>query len=85
MADRIYNIPLRKEVQKVPRYKRANKAIRAIKEFLKKHIKEDVKLGRYLNMKVLEHGRKNVPHHVEVRVFSETKGEKGKEETYFKA
>lgn len=85
MANRIYNIPLRKEVRKAPKYMRANKAIRAIKKFLKRHVKEDVKIGKYLNHKVLEHGRKNVPHHVEVEVFKKSKGEKDKKEEYYLA
>ena len=57
MAEKIYNIPLRKEFRKGPKYKRANKAIRAIRSFLKKHVKQDVKIGKYLNHKILEHGR----------------------------
>ena len=63
-----YNIPLRKEVMKVPKYKRANKAIRAIRKFLLRHVKENVLIGGSLNRKVLEHGRKNVPHHVQVEI-----------------
>ncbi len=85
MKERIYNIPLRKEFRKAPKYKRANKAIRAIRKYLKRHVKEDVKLGKYLNMKVLEHGRKNVPHHVEVQVTKESRGEKDKKVEYFLA
>ena len=37
--ERIYVIPLRKKVKVVPRYKKANKAIRTIKEFLVRHMK----------------------------------------------
>jgi len=78
--ERIYSIPLRKEVSKVPRYKRANKAAIAVREFLQKHMKcKNVKLGRYLNMKILENGRKNVPHHVEVKVVKENIKIKDKE------
>lgn len=70
--ERIYSIPLRKEARKGPKYMQANKAVRAIREFLQKHMKcKNVKLGRYLNMKVLEHGRKNIPHHVEVKAVKE--------------
>ena len=63
-----YNIPLRKEVMKVPKYKRANKAIRALRKFLLRHVKADVLIGGSLNRKILEHGRKNVPHHVQVEI-----------------
>ena len=71
MADleRTYNVPLRKGVMKAPRYMRANKAVRVLRSFLERHMKTDtVKLGPYLNSKLLERGRKNVPHHVEVKV-----------------
>ena len=56
--EREYVIPLRKEVLKVPAYKRAKKAIRAIKEFLAKHMRVDerdvrkVKIDMYLNNEV---------------------------------
>ncbi|MBU4503027.1 MAG: 60S ribosomal protein L31, partial [Nanoarchaeota archaeon] len=70
MADdkeRTYNIPLRKEWLKVPIYKRTSKAIRAIREFMKKHMKtEDIKLGKYLNLEVWKHGYKNPPHKISV-------------------
>ncbi len=70
--ERTYNIPLRKGYRKAPKYKRANKAIRVIREFLQRHMKsKNVKLGPYLNQEVLKHGRKNVPHHVEVKTVKE--------------
>ena len=37
--EREHIIPLRKEWRKVPRYKRANKAVKAVKEFLARHMK----------------------------------------------
>jgi large subunit ribosomal protein L31e len=65
--ERVYNIPLRKEWLKAPRHKRSKKAMKAVREFLMKHMKsEDVKLGRHLNEKVWEHGIKRPPHHVKV-------------------
>ncbi|MEK6951629.1 MAG: 50S ribosomal protein L31e [Nanoarchaeota archaeon] len=70
--ERVYNIPLRKGYRKAPKYMRANKAIIVIREFLQRHMKsQNVKLGPYLNSEVLKHGRKNVPHHVEVKVIKE--------------
>ncbi len=69
MLERTYNVPLRKEFQKAPKYKRAKKAGAALKEFLAKHMKsENIKIGRSLNMKVWEKGIKNPPHHVQVEV-----------------
>ena len=67
--ERIYNIPLRKEFQKAPRYKKSAKAIRAIKAFVSKHMKsEDIIIGKYLNDKIWENGPKNPPHKVSVKV-----------------
>lgn len=65
--ERSYNIPLRKEFMKVPRYKRAKKAATALKEFLLKHMKgEDVKIGKNLNMEIWKRGIRNPPHHIKV-------------------
>jgi large subunit ribosomal protein L31e len=65
-----YNIPLRKEFQKVPKYKRAKKAVTAIKQYLQRHMKkEDIKIGPRLNEQVWERGIKNPPHHVQVTAY----------------
>jgi len=65
--ERVYNIPIRKEWLRAPSYKRAKRAIDAVRAFLKKHMKsENVKLGRMLNMNVWERGIKRPPHHVKV-------------------
>ena len=75
VLERVYNIPLRKEFHKVPEYKRSKKAMRAIKEFLVKHMKSDkVKLTRFLNTKIWEHGIKNPPHHVKVIAKKDEEG-----------
>ena len=67
LIERIYNIPLRKEFLKVPKYKRTNKAVKAIKEFLSKHMKiQTVKIGKYLNEALWRRGIKNPPHHIKV-------------------
>lgn len=73
--ERVYNIPLRKEWLKVPKYKRAKKAVAAVREFLQKHMKsENVKLGPELNKLVWIHGIKNPPHHVKVTVVKNDDG-----------
>jgi len=62
--EREYVIPLRKEIMKVPAYKRAKKAIRAMKEFLAKHMRVEnrdlrrVKIDMYLNNEVWFRGIK---------------------------
>lgn len=77
MADleRTYNIPLRKEWLKKPKYMRAKKAVTATKQFLAKHMKTtEVKIGRKLNLALWEKGMRNPPHHIKVVVI---KGEDG--------
>ena len=74
-VERTYNVPLRKAWLKVPRYMRTKKAAKALKEFLRKHMKsEDVKIGKYLNEFLWRHGIKNPPHHVKVNVSKDDKG-----------
>ncbi|MEM4719547.1 MAG: 50S ribosomal protein L31e [Candidatus Pacearchaeota archaeon] len=60
--EREYIINLRKKVIKVPRYRRAKKAIRALKEFLARHMKVEkrdikkVKIDKYLNEEIWHKG-----------------------------
>ncbi|MBI4438348.1 60S ribosomal protein L31 [Candidatus Woesearchaeota archaeon] len=73
--ERIYNIPLRREFLKVPRYKRAKKAVSAVRSFLLRHMKATrVVIGSYLNSKLWERGIKNPPHHVKVNAVRDDKG-----------
>ncbi len=68
MAERIYNVPLRKEFLKVPRTERSKKAVIALKGFLRRHMKvSTVKLSKPLNEAVWQHGIRNPPHHIKVR------------------
>jgi len=74
--ERTYNVPLRKEYQKAPRYKRTKKAVAALREFLLRHMKATtVKLGPAVNEKLWERGIKKPPHHVKVTVTKNEKGE----------
>ncbi|MFA6888901.1 MAG: 50S ribosomal protein L31e [Candidatus Woesearchaeota archaeon] len=67
--ERTYTIPLRREYLKAPKYRRTEKASRALRDFLVKHMKsEDVKVGKFLNEFLWMHGMKNPPHHVKVNV-----------------
>jgi large subunit ribosomal protein L31e len=73
--ERTYIIPLRKEWLKAPKYKRAKKAMSAVKEFLAKHMKSDnIKIGTNLNMKLWERGIKSPPHKIKVSVTKEDDG-----------
>ncbi len=83
VLERMYNVPLRKEFLKVPKYKRAKKAITALKAFLVRHMKSDkIKIGRFANLKIWERGIRNPVHHIKViakkdeegNVFAELEG-----------
>ena len=75
VLERTYVIPLRRETLKVPNFKKANKAVRAIKQFISKHMKsETVAVGKYLNLFVWKHGAKNPPHKVQVTASKDDKG-----------
>jgi len=70
--ERTYTIPLRKEWLKSPKYRRAKKAVTAVKDFLIKHMKsEDIKLGKYLNENIWKHGMKNPPCRIKVNVLKD--------------
>jgi large subunit ribosomal protein L31e len=69
--ERVYNVPLRHEWLKAPKYKRAKKAMTALRAFIAKHMKvelEDVKIGKYVNFLIWERGMMSPPHHVKVNV-----------------
>ena len=69
--ERIYVIPLRLAYEK-PRKKRARKAIKIIKSFVKKHMKvEEVKLSPALNDEIWKRGIEKPPRKVEVKVVKE--------------
>ncbi|MEK6893883.1 MAG: 50S ribosomal protein L31e [Nanoarchaeota archaeon] len=71
--EREYTIPLRKEWTKVPSYKRTAKAVKAIKEFIAKHMKVTnrdlnlVKIDSYLNNEVWYRGSATPPARVTVK------------------
>lgn len=76
LLERVYNVPLRKEFMKVPRWRKSKKAVTALKQFLQRHMKsEDVKLSKNVNEYVWKHGIKNPPHHVKVTVTKDKEGE----------
>ncbi|MEK6852701.1 MAG: 50S ribosomal protein L31e [Nanoarchaeota archaeon] len=75
--ERIYTIPLRREIEKVPRYKRATKAVKAIREFLVRHMRvydrdlKKVRIERWLNMHIWERGIKNPPTKIRVKAVKD--------------
>jgi len=75
VLEREYNVPLRRKYLLVPKYKRTNKAVKTIREFIAKHMKsDDIKLGGYLNDMMWKHGAKNPPHHVAVIAKKDDQG-----------
>ena len=73
--ERTYNVPLRKEYMKAPRWNRTKKAVIALRQFLAKHMKsEKVLLSKELNEEMWKHGIQNPPHHVKVNAVKDDKG-----------
>ena len=72
-----YIIPLREKCRPAPRYKKTNKAIRTIKEFLVRHMKirdrdlEKIRINNYLNDFMWARGIRNPPHKVKVKAIKE--------------
>src|SRR3989344_5876122 len=75
--EREYTIPLRRDWHKVPRYKRANRAVKALKEFLVQHMKirdrdlRKIKLDKYVNEELWFRGIKNPPSKIKVKAIKE--------------
>ena len=73
VLEREYIIPLRKEWLKVPEYKRANKAVKAIREFMIRHMKvydrdlEKIKIDRTLNNEIRFRGMRKPPLKIKVK------------------
>ena len=70
-------IPLRRKFKKTAGYRRAPKAVRAIKEFLVRHMKvydrdlKKIKLDKYLNEFVWLRGIKKPPAKIKIRAFAD--------------
>lgn len=70
--ERVYVIPLRRRWLKVVKYQRGKKAVKAVREFIIKHMKNNnVKIGKYLNEILWERGIRKPPHKVKVRTWKE--------------
>ena len=75
--EREYTIPLRREWRKVPRYKRTNKAVKAIKEFLARHMKirdrdlKKIKISTSLNEILWTRGIKKPPAKTRVKAVKD--------------
>jgi len=75
VLERVYNVPLRKRYQRAPRWKRTNRAVSALREFVKKHMKSDnIRIGKYINNDMWVNGIRNPPHHVKVNCTKDEDG-----------
>ncbi len=75
--EREYVIPLRRRYKYAVRYKKTPKAVKAVKEFLVKHMKiydrdlKKIKIDKFLNEYLWFNGIKNPPHKVKVKVIKQ--------------
>lgn len=68
--ERVYTIGLRQKMKKYPRWLRAKKAVKYVRNFLSKHMKADVeniRIDASINEKIWERGGKRVPARIRVR------------------
>jgi large subunit ribosomal protein L31e len=69
LKEQIYIIPLR-AVQHTPRWERGKRAMKAIRDFLARHMKsEDIKLAQNINEAVWERGSHKPPSRIRVRAM----------------
>ena len=75
--EREYTVNLRKKVNGVPRYRKTEKAITTLKEFIAKHMKlpdrdkRNVRLDKYVNEYLWARGIKNPPMKIKVKAVRE--------------
>ena len=75
MQEHVYIIPLR-EARRMPRWKRANGAIKDIRKYLARHMKsEDVKLDRSINESVWSRGSGKPPSKIRIRAIKMEDGQ----------
>lgn len=75
VEERIFTINLRKKLIKTPRWKRSNKVVSLIREFIQRHMKSDkVKIGSLLNESIWKRSREKPPMKIRVRAKREVDG-----------
>lgn len=73
VLEREYIINIRSEIAKVPRYRKTEKAVTAIREFLLRHMKvydkgkDRVKISKWLNEYLWKRGIKNPPIRIKIK------------------
>jgi large subunit ribosomal protein L31e len=72
--EKVYVIPLSK-AKRAPRYKRANRAVKLVQEFLSRHLKSDeIKIDQTLNQKLWARGARNPPSRIRVMAVKQEDG-----------
>jgi large subunit ribosomal protein L31e len=77
VVEREYTIPLRHRWKIVPTYKRANKAVKSVKEFLVRHLKirdrdlDKIKVDKSLNETIWLRGIKHPPARIKVKAVKD--------------
>jgi len=69
-VERVYTIGLRQKMKRYPRWLRAKKAVKYVRNFLSRHMKaepENIKIDASVNEKIWERGGKKVPARIRVR------------------
>ncbi len=73
--ERVYTVPLRKSFINAPPYRKSQKAVKALRDFLARHMKsEDVRLGQHVNEFIWQHGIKSPPPRVTVKAVKDSEG-----------
>ncbi|MHA1818987.1 MAG: 50S ribosomal protein L31e [Promethearchaeota archaeon] len=73
--ERIYIVPLARESHKAPYWKRTKRAIKALREFVTRHMKpEELYIDPEVNERLWENGIKNPPRKIRIRVTKSTEG-----------
>jgi len=76
MADEhTYTVPLRKAFNKTARHTRTNKAVKAVRAYLERHLhSDDIKLGQHLNDFLWAKGIRNPPPRVTITAVKDDEG-----------
>jgi len=73
--ERVYTVPLRSAFRNAASHRKTNRAVKALRAFLMKHMKsEDVRLGQHVNQLLWQHGIKNPPARVIVKAIKDEEG-----------
>ena len=75
MAERVYTINIRKEVLEKPRWERSKHAVRAVREFLKRHMKSDkIKLDNSITKAIWTRGATKPLNKIRIKAEKDEEG-----------